>query len=194
MAIDITHKKSASQGNPVGCADWNDSHDIVGALESLDLIEHREPSSSSSETFSDLDGDSDIKYLLLHELTFSATSNNLSLKPNDIATNQKTNALSVYSSSHGASNYSYLWIGSPDNSASNLSRGATIIFAETGKYRRFIIDHLLVGPGSTTPHKVSGLGQWSDTSTNITSLVIVPASGNITGDLYLYRYLDPLPV
>ena len=204
MTLEITHPEKPTEQDKIDDEDYMLPHHIDGVLpqsnmdisgiEKLELIEHKTPSAQSSVTFENLNGDTDEKYLLILDLGFDTASNVLTLKPNNIATDQKTSLYYVYTSNHGNSNSPNIRIGSSDNNKANRCRSKTLILAKTGNYRRFETNINIYGVGNTTPINMWGWCQWSDTTTNITSLVVDVDVGTFTGDIYLYRVKTVCPI
>ena len=204
MTLEITHPEKPTEQDKIDDEDYMLPHHIDGVLpqsnmdisgiEKLELIEHKTPSAQSSVTFENLNGDTDEKYLLILDLGFDTASNVLTLKPNNIATDQKTSLIRVYYSSSSRTNASDIRIGTSDSNKANRCRSKTLILAKTGNYRRFETNINIYGVGNTTPINMWGWCQWSDTTTNITSLVVDVDVGTFTGDIYLYRVKTVCPI
>lgn len=148
-------------------------------------------SPTATVTFSGLNGDADIMYLLTWKAKHTATSaaKLVNVQVNGVTTNQSSRSYNYEGTF--ASNTHALWrIGSigNDGTPNGAGCGVTYIHAPTGEWR------LMHSWGSATStvgdiEYFNSNGVWKDTSTNITSLAVVfdDASNIDTGsrfDLY----------
>lgn len=193
----IKHNLVAGEGPLVDDVAWNDGHIIDGISEGSKirlpvLIEEKTiPAGTTSVTFSGLDGDSDLEYFIQYELYIPDTADKImSLKPNNVATNQKSARFGNWTGSVGQNNYTYLWFTGNGWNKAGYCKGYYYLKAKTGTYRWY---H---GKDTWTASDFSNWvlqevsGWWSDTSSNITSLVVAIDSGSFSGTMKLYKMVD----
>lgn len=200
MSLIITHPEKPTETDKIDDNDYMAEHNISGKLpysnidlsgtEILELIESQIVSDVPSVAFENLDGDSDLKYLLIIKDFKQSANNYLQLLPNNLSTNQKSIAYSLRYNGQGVIAVSYLRIGTMGDSTNNSAFIKVYIHAETGKIRFIEKICYVYGTTATMPTREDGVGQWNETSTNITSIVLTPSSGNITGSFYLYRVIQ----
>lgn len=165
-----------------------------------ELINSQSPSSVSSVTFSGLDGNADGEYLLKGVLSLpsSGTSSGLSMYLNgDTTTTDKwwirhsagydfSGSATIHASGYASSATTYFPISTITSSVNNFVVFETIICASAGYYRYGITDAYLYS--TSAEQKISYMGSWTDTTTNLTSLLFQRGSSlNMTGKLDLYR-------
>lgn len=150
-----------------------------------ELVEEKAvAASSSSVTFSNLDGNATGEYMIEFALDFATGSSNrtLHVQPNnDSSTNRRTAV--VYRDNGGGSSLTsnYFYLGQTIANAANCQVfGKMQIFAKTGFVR--------IGIGefwayvSSSSYLAGFIGtEWGDTSNNITSLVITITGGTMGG-------------
>lgn len=193
MALVVTHNSTADGDPLIDGDDWNANHTLTGGgtFRIPKHIETKTLSSATSTTFSDLNGDTDKIYLVDFRLTISLGDGGAGLiwKPNDSADNQ-------YSVQH---RYHNTWDGYSGGTVSRLvyqgSNGDTIycsggftFYAETGTPRTWRGQSTSYISAPTLGHNNSGA--WTDTSTNLTSIVLKPDVGTFTGWVKLYKMVD----
>jgi hypothetical protein len=181
-------------------SDWNDGHNIdahtkaaLSALNSVNgkirlpiLIEEQTVTSQNSVTFSNLNGDVDIEYVLEYDFTTPDSGKD----PQIYLNNNNTYATSTYllSQNSGVSGGSatsgqIAWA----NGALTFCKGKAEIYAQTGRKRTISnIVHVKCSTIYTEWH----LYDWTNTVDNITSIkVAVASSGTLTGTLRLYKMI-----
>lgn len=196
MTITITHPEKPTEENKIDDDDYMLPHHVDGHIPEITplgtiliplLIETKNFEAVSSITFENLNGDTDEIYYIIGQYQNSGTNIKTSLKPNNIDTNQLYNGHQVFQSSSGRQANKSMMLSNSYSSASNKIRITAMLYAKTGLYRNIENRYSLSGPGSSSPLNEIGNSQWSDTTTNITSLVIAPASGTFTGTISLYK-------
>jgi hypothetical protein len=170
-----------------------------GMLE-WELINSQSPSSVSSVTFSGLDGNADGEYLLKGVLSLpsSGTSSGISMYLNgDNVTTDKwwmrhaagydfSGVATIHTSGYASSASTYHPISPLTSSVDNFLVFETIICASAGYYRYSLTDATLYS--TSAEQKISYMGSWTDTTTNLTSLLFSRSSSlNMNGKLDLYR-------
>lgn len=193
----IRHDLVAGKGPLVDDVAWNDNHLIDGISEGSKirlpvLIEEKTiPAGTTSVTFSGLDGDSDLEYFLEFDVYIPDTADKiLSLKPNNLATNQKSARFGNWSGTVSQNNYTYWWLTGNGWSKAGWAKGFVYIKAKTGGRRYY--------HGKDTWHNSDFSnwliqeigGWWSNTSDNITNLVVASDSGSFSGTIKLYKMVD----
>jgi len=157
-------------------------------------------SNVSSITFDNLDGDTHKNYFLISRVYLPSgvgaggATLNVTLRPNGLTTNIAT----TYRSSVNASTSHGSWaLAHPLISAGALSYGLTItdILATTGKPRFLKSNYSWYSSGLSALVDTEEVTRWSDTTTNITSLVIYGDISNVqqaiigvNSEFHLYRY------
>jgi len=195
MALVVTHNSTADGDPLIDGDDWNANHTLTGGgtFRIPKHIETKTLSSDSTTTFSDLDGDSDLEYFLVADVSLTRqnkTYSNLQIKPNNQTTNQNGTARETVGSNATVTIADpSIWIGSTSGSETARVNSETYIYAKTGGNRNFYSKWVRTGASLTAI--TSLVGRWTDTSTNITSLVIAPTDGGtITGTIKLYKMVD----
>jgi hypothetical protein len=166
----------------------------------LTLVEAKTiTSNSTTVTFSGLDGDTDGIYLLLGRIVnASGASPFYSWRPNNVTTNQLGQLSQFY---NGNTNFVQQ---TSTLSFANINSGNTIsfemkIFAKSNPNGQAVVRQytgttsgaIIAGTPGTNPVSGTVGGQWNDTSTNITSIVIVSDQTNGIGNgstIALYKY------
>ena len=196
MTITITHPEKPTEENKIDDDDYMLPHHVDGHIPEITplgtilvplLIESKNFEAASSITFENLNGDTDEIYYIVGKYVNSGKNIITSLKPNNISTNQLYNGHQVFQSVSGRQGSTVMLLSNSYASASNKIRITATLYAKTGFYRNMENRYSLSGPGSSSPLNEVGNSQWSDTTTNITSLVIAPASGTFTGTISLYK-------
>jgi len=155
-------------------------------------------SNTSSVTFSGLDGDVDKNYLLIsrcYTVGTPGTTYLTLLKPNGLATNVSTS----YRWSR-ASTTSYLNWGTNIHPVSNYSNGSTSLTitkfgAKTGMKRYIYTDWSAFNAAASTLDDMEFFTTWTDTTTNVTSIVVEGLDGSSAAScigagstFHLYKY------
>jgi hypothetical protein len=125
-------------------------------------------------TFSGLNGDLDIRYRIEGYTVNVANGASIVFKPNNVGTNQ------LIREDYGPANQdlSFLEFGAAFVSGSGGYSLITGDFdAKTGKPRKFQAQCLSISNGALA-QRYNNFGVWTDTSTNVTSLVITSAGVN----------------
>jgi hypothetical protein len=136
----------------------------------LVLIEKKTVAGSAVQdvTFASLNGDVDELYILIYRVKNAYNGvMNLSLQPNGLTTNQ-TSYYHIYTSGHGVGGGAGSWGLNYLTALNAYGYGKVWIFAKTGQYRSYLQHGYRTGDQGG----LHQMGDWSDTSTNITSLVI----------------------
>lgn len=150
------------------------------------------PAGTTTTTFSSLNGDSDLEYLLITNVTFDSCSNDstITLQPNTLTTNLSSVRHFVYHNSHSYSKYdTALAIATNGLKSDSQIVVETKIYPKTGKNRSVISRSL--NTYSTSYRGVDDfVGVWGDSTTNITSLQLILSSGSMSGTIKLYKMVD----
>ena len=157
-------------------------------------------SNVASITFDNLNGDTHKNYLLISRVNLSSgvgaagATMNVTLRPNGLT----TNISSIYRNTLGASTAQGVSaIAHTIASAQASSQYLTIteILARSGTSRYIKSNHSVYSSGSAATVDSEVATRWSDTSTNITSLVIYGDISNasqavigVNSEFHLYRY------
>jgi hypothetical protein len=157
-------------------------------------------SAVSSITFSGLDGDTHKNYLLVSRIYLPAgvggagATYNITLRPNGLT----TNITSINRNSFGINSSQGTWSPAhPLMSGGGTSYGLTItdILAPSGNPRVLKSNSSWYSAGVTALVDSEFITRWSDTTTNITSLVIYGDISNasqavigVNSEFHLYRY------
>lgn len=193
MALVVTHNSTADGDPLIDGDDWNANHTITGGgtFQIPKLIETKSPSNDSSITFSNLDGDTDEIYLCEFRLIITLGSGGASLiwKPNNLTTNQDAVQHRYHNTWDGYSggNISRLVYQGSNGDVITCS-GFFKLYAKTGLKRTWSGQSVGHSSNPTLGHNNSGV--WTDTSTNLTSIVVLPDSGTMTGEIKLYKMVD----
>ena len=195
MALVVTHNSTADGDPLIDGDDWNANHTLTGGgtFRIPKHIETKTLSDASTTTFSSLDGDADEEYLLVINVSLTRNSqaySNLQIKPNNQTSNQNSTAReTIGSGATSTISASLIWVGSTSGSETGKVTGETYIYAKSGSNRNFAAKWVRTGASLTAI--TSLVGRWTDTSTNITSLVIAPTDGGtVTGKIKLYKMVD----
>lgn len=205
MSIEITHPEKPTEQDKIDDNDYMLPHKITGVLPDFSsfpdtnikipiLIETKTVSTGvNSVLFEDLDGDNDLEYYIIIDITCTAPTGSirLNLYPNSSTTN-------IIGVQFGARTLSgpfrwdnnelllgYAEVGTP------VSVYATATFtAKTGKNRKFTNQFITLR--GTQIFNVINTGFYTETSTNITSLLIklVTSTHTFTGTIKLYKLVD----
>jgi len=194
----VTHNSTADGDPLIDGDDWNANHTLTGGgtFRIPKHIETKTLSDASTTTFSSLDGDADEEYLLVVNVSLTRNSkahSNLQIKPNNQTSNQNGTARETITSGATSTSSAWgeplIWVGSTSGSETGKVTGETYIYAKSGSNRNFAAKWVRTGASLTAI--TSLVGRWTDTSTNITSLVIAPTDGGtVTGKIKLYKMVD----
>lgn len=185
----ITHKKVASEVNPVNCGDWNNNHDIVN-LSGYVLVEEKIlPAGSTILTFSGLDGDTDEEYLIEYDLNSGDGKSQLLYPNNDTGANYAGMVSYGWRGGVGAGNLTVPQIDFFENQATTSCKGICIVNTKSGKYRLINCNYVIYGPYSSLPVEQHRIIQWKNTIDNITSIVIAhqDADHGFSGTIRLWK-------
>mgnify|MGYP001205198121 FL=1 len=165
----------------------------AGGSSGLTLVEKKTiTSNSTTTTFSSLDGDTDGVYLLQGRVFNSAASTcNVTLQPNSVSSNQTSAFLYWDTTTPGTLNSSDWRVAN----ITNAKQGSFVVTIYAKKNpnsqaaQRYFTGTFVSDFGGIANAFVGG--RWNETSTNITSLVVVGDQTNCLGngsELTLYKY------
>jgi len=185
----ITHKKVSSEVSPVNCGDWNANHDIKNLMGYILVEERVLPAGTTSTTFSNLDGDTDEEYLIETDIIMARTGvyTNLILRPNG-DTNSTYNGVvaETLNNVNSAINAAFIWIASTGNSQDGSVNGECKLYAKSGKIRHVIGEFVCSRGTYLSNDRLAG--NWSNTTDNITSIVLLASdSGSFSGTIRLWK-------
>lgn len=194
MALVVTHTTVADGDPLIDGDDWNANHTLTGGgtFQIPQLIESKTGiSAQSSVTFSSLNGDSDEVYLIRYGVTLSNQDTAFCLQPNNSSTGLKSATIQMYTSGAVGGTYdTTIWLGTSYATNTALIQGDVLLNAKSGTYRGGFCKSNTIGSGGSHPVQNNTNFQWSDTSTNITSLVFLPNAGTVSGWIKLYKMVD----
>jgi hypothetical protein len=159
----------------------------VPPTDDLTLIQAQTIAGSAVQdvTFASLNGDVDEIYLLIFRVKNAYNGAiGINLLPNNVSTNQ-TSYYHVYTSGHTIGSGGG-WGLTYQNALNTLAVGKTWIYAKTGFYRFYIMHGYRTGDQGG----VHQSGHWTDTATNITSLVLHSSQASsiaVGSSFYLYK-------
>lgn len=188
--MSITHNKIASDQNKVNDDDWNENHVLTNIID-LELVETKSVSAQSSVTFSDLNGNNSVLFLIYVNGSI-ASGGDLLLKPNNSSSNLK-----CFSSLHYCTS-TYAWCSTDgtvirnDHAAAGTLIGIIKLYPKTGVPRQMLIDGGFTKADLSNGDRQTGHQIWNNTADNITSLVVAVASGTFTGEISLYKSNIPI--
>jgi len=205
MNLEITHPEKPTLQDKIDDNDYMLPHHLSGVLPDFSnfpgakirlpiLIEKKTVTDASSVTFDNLNGDQDIEYLFVYDITHPNTSagGNIRILPNNISTNQRFAASGADYNSNGH----YRWQGPQLYFAHfepNLlirSIGQVSFFAKTGLNRVSEGKNRFYGSNNNI-WIIDFASVWNDTTTNITSFVLSPdVSKTFTGTISLYKIIE----
>jgi len=165
-----------------------------GGSGGLTLVENKTQTiASGSMTFSGLNGDVDKKYLMIGNVNSTTNPSNLFLKPNGLTTNLLRAGLRINSGGTGNLNAATWQLNGDTLADNNQSCFALNIFAAKiieGQALRRYFTGTSTSLSSGTYEALIISGQWAETATNLTSLVLEKDIGNITAgsNVILYKY------
>ena len=166
--MSISHQDVKSAHEILYSSEWNKTHTLVG-LPTLIQTQTVAGSPVQDVTFSSLNGDVDIIYLMLFRIQNAYNGvTNIFLYPNNLATNH-ADYYHFYGASHSFGSGSARGFPIGYLSALNVWEvGELMMFAKTGMARFYVLDAYRTGSLGNTNRS----SHWSDTSTNVTSLVV----------------------
>lgn len=145
-----------------------------------------------SVTFDNLDGDADGLYILEAEVNGSSHAGAIFVHPNGLSTNQFTRTTYVDPAPAGVTDTD-LVLTSP-NATGRWSSKTAKLHAKTGKARKWYSRGEMGNSSGTESWFEVNAGWWSDTTTNITSLVIKHESGaaniGVGSEFRLYKLTE----
>jgi hypothetical protein len=166
---------------------------LSGTFQLKKLITEVDVSNVSSYTLSNINGNDDGIYILEYDLSYSpgVTGDvSLTLKPNNLTTDQVSSSFRAGGGWHGADNtVGSLRINLGYSTATRF-KGKVEINAETGKNRTFTTIDAMEIRGTTESYINYFNGFWKNTTTNITSLVLAISTGTFSGKIRLYKMID----
>jgi len=210
-AFEVTHPDTLTPENKLDDIIYSHTHDVEGQadlnqlpqsvqdlIESLgnkkllgyELIEKKElAAGTTSCTFSNLHGDSDIEYLLQFTGILNITDSTLLLRFNNSATGYLgsgsvvRNGLTTYQA-YGYDSNGLPLAGTPWSNTNPYTFFESKLIVKSGNPR--------LGRSSFVQRGTYGVGgklfsTWGNTSDEVTSLVIVPANGSFSGIMTLYK-------
>jgi hypothetical protein len=147
--------------------------DVVDAVQIIETVSVVSP--VNTITFDDIDGDADEHYILIFDLLLAPDATVPVIKPNDLTTNQLISSMLLVPGGplqfpDGTSLF-LLSAGSVP-----VASGRVEIFAKSGKPRFFHIDTAMHQTAPDRQILWESTGEWTDTSTNLTSLVLTTNS------------------
>ena len=158
------------------------------------LIEEKTlPVGTTSIEFTGLNGDEDIEYILEGKITTSGIANDtpIQLKPNNLATNQGSTCHYFIHNNHNSyGNLTYLLLARQHTTATFQMTILSRLLAKTGQIRVLKSSANIVVSNLSYYGQFDYAGFWTDTTTNITSLVISVGSGSISGIIKLYKLVE----
>lgn len=194
----IKHNMVAGEGPLVDDVAWNDGHIIDGISEGSKirlpvLIEEKTiPAGTTSVTFSNLNGDVDGEYLIEGNVILVPTGsdNVINLQPNgDTGANYVGVCIAGLSTTTlGSSSTSALRLVQSNNVATSYGKFSARIYPVTGILRKFESIGSSQLSGRALSHVSSG--HWTNTASNITSLVCIVSNGSFSGTIKLYKMVD----
>lgn len=199
MAIEIKHLFESNvpdgeDNNLVQPSDWNANHVLSGGgvFRVPQLIEEKTlPAGTTSVTFSGLDGDSDKEYLCEFNLIIVLGNGGAGLiwKPNNSSSNQDAVQHRYHSTWDGYSGGNVSRLVYQGTTGDTVYCSGYFIFnAKTGSIRTWRGHSTSYISSPTLGHSNSGV--WTDTGTNLTSIVILPDVGTFSGTIRLYKMVD----
>lgn len=185
----IKHKKIPTTEDKVTLEDWTDPHDITNIGGLWELVEKKTIApGGTSCTFSNLDGDSDKEYLCEFNLIIVLGNGGTGLiwKPNNSSSNQDAVQHRYHSTWEGSSGGNVSRLVYQGTTGDTVYCSGYFIFnAKTGGCRTWRGCSTSYISGPTLGHNNNGV--WTDTETNLTSIVILPDVGTFSGTIALYK-------
>jgi len=178
-------------------AHWNAKHKIKNLL-GYELVKEKDlPAGTTTYTFDDLDGDTDLEYLFEFDLDIVGSGfTGIVVRPNNITTQQGGMSSYAYNGGVGR-DASYTWIplGWYFYAENHRMIGTNKIYAKTGVARVFRVENCVPNNGSGHYGLQNIVLWWNDTTTNITSLVVVCRSGgSFSGNIKLWKKIPIIPI
>jgi len=185
----INHAKEASVDNKFGIADLNADHKITNML-GYELVEEKDlPAGTTTCTFSNLDGDSDVEYLLEGDISIIANGADrlIYLYPNNVSSGFSGSRHHIYQSgSIGYESLSTFYVVANGWNSDSNNHFDCKILAKTGVMRLFKSETIDAIPNHNGGQTINCV--WSDTITNITSLVLlITSGGSFSGKIRLWK-------
>lgn len=170
-----------------------DFGDLAGKTIRLpSLIETKTITGVNETVFSNLNGDIDEIYFLTFNLSYTLGAGGVGIcfLPNNLNTNLRSSAMRNFITSHDTVSQTsgLMLVNQGGNGDTVVCRGNFTIYAKTGVVRLY--NGQSVSDKSTETINQTIAGRWNETSTNITSLVITPLAGTISGVVKLYKMVD----
>lgn len=205
MSLEITHPEKPTIQNKIDDNDYMLPHHIEGVLPDFSglsgnkirlpvLIEEKTVTSQNSVTFSNLNGNQDILYYIQLDGKIEYTSGNprIFCYPNNDSGNKNTTSIGANTGGNP-----FRWSGDPLMLAANNAGSPTYVLSEayfsakTGSYRKWLSRFTTHRNGNEIFIVENG-GFYTETATNITSLVILnQLAGHLfTGTIKLYKIVD----
>ena len=194
MALVVTHNSTADGDPLIDGDDWNANHTLTGGG-TFRIPKHIETKTldagSTTTTFSSLNGDSDVEYLCEFNLTIINGSGGAGLiwKPNNSSSNQDAVQHRYHNTWDGYSGGNVSRLVYQGTTGDTIYCSGYFIFnAKTGSIRTWRGHSTGYISSPTLGHSNSGV--WTDTETNLTSIVILPEVGTFSGTIRLYKMVD----
>lgn len=209
MTISIKHnfvsgKEDGDDATKIQPSHWDAEHNISGIpfngligskVKVPVFIETKTPSGDSSITFSGLNGDSDIEYIIEGDVDWSDVSGgdvSLRMTYNSIESNYQTTGGRYVAGTHEVSNKSYQEIIMGGWSAACSSWFITNVKVKTGTIK---MGYVQSGCYDISGHTTTNIYQTSqiycdNTADNVTSIVLTGVNGKITGTIKLYKLVE----
>jgi hypothetical protein len=176
-------------------AHWNAKHKIKNLL-GYELVEEKDlPAGTTTYTFDELDGDTDLEYKFEYDLDVIGSGfGGIVIKPNNITDDQGGTGFYVYNGGHGEDNtFTLLPLGWYFYSEDHSEYGELQIFAKTGRYRRF-------RGAANVPINANNhygfyqlLHWWKNTADNITNIVVAcRTGGSFSGNIKLWKKIPTI--
>lgn len=205
MNLEITHPEKPTLQDKIDDNDYMLPHHLAGVLPDFSnfpgakirlpiLIEKKTLTDVSSVLFENLNGDQDMEYLFVYDLTFpnSANGGNIKMNPNGISTDQRFAA----SGADYNSNNHYRWQGAQLYFAHfepNLlirTLGQVTFYAKTGQTRVNEGKNRIYGSNNNI-WIIDFSSIWSETSINVTSILLnMDVVKTFSGIINLYKIVE----
>ncbi len=186
--VPIKHD-SIADGDPlIDGEDWNANHEISN-IKGWELIEEKTLNSgTTTTTFTNLNGNVDLEYLVEYELNITSGDNTIVVRPNnDSESNYVGTLLEDYNTTGAVYSKAALVLASTGWNEATFAWGKGLINPVSGR-KRSLLNECIRLPNSTSNSAwTKTWGYWTNTTDNITSLSIVATSGSFSGKIRLYK-------
>lgn len=205
MSFEIVHPEKPTEQDKIDDNDYMLPHQINGVLPDFSnfpgakirlpiLIEKKTLTDVSSVLFKNLNGDQDIEYLFVYDLTIpnSANGGNIKMNPNSISTNQRyaASGADYNNSSHYRWRGAQLYFAHFEPNLLIRTLGQVTFYAKTGQTRVNEGKNRIYGSNNNI-WIIDFSSIWTETSTKVTSILLdMDVEKTFSGIINLYKIVE----